>query len=976
MKDTNTGWMSEIAALIALGGLAVCAQAQGLVSNGDFSAQTNGTRVAINSSAGGAGYDKTVFSDWRFFSVGNPSVSNFTATIIPNPVSAGNLAMRLDFTNRVGGTGVDYGLDRWSSRVPVTYGVGYTFSFDAAYIDGSTTLRFAITSFTNNVSIAGPSGNVTVTNLNYQHYAFNYTPPFPNATTLDVRFQPQNTGTTNWMSLGLDNMQFTPLSILNGSFEAQAAGTVRNIPGGASVIDSTTFSNWRFFSVSPPAGSTSTATIVVNSTDQNAGIRYDVNNAGGSPADYALDRDNSKVPVTYGIRYKVSFDAAWVSGASVLSFSLSEHNISQTVLQGTTYSVTVSNPSYQTFTYFWTPLNSLTAYVNPAFRIRPPGTTSSSMRFDNVRIDRAIAPVTLGNLLQTYDGSPKNVTAVTEPPGLTVNLTYNGSASAPSGLGSYTVIGTVQNANYEPTSVTNTLLVVLPFVPIPDGSFEAQTLGTTAGGGSSFTDSTNFAPWRIFNVAAGSGTFFTGTVDNVASDGAQAMRLDISSPELANGFCVFDRDATGMRLPVVPGTRYLVSFDLARVSGAPRFRVTVPEFDDGPAYLGKSYTGYYDIPGTNYQRFSFIWSAQANGTTQISLGFTPWCLATNTAASYLLDNVCLTPLGEVALRNLSQAYDGMAKSVSAVTDPLGLPVSFTYNGSPNAPSNGGIYTVIGTVTNALYACSVTNMLVIGAGAQLKDNGGFEAQPAGTSVSIGPAGEGNTSAFSYWRFFSVGTPAVSNFTATIVPSATEGTNGMQLSLVNTGGVAADHALDADNAKMPVSYGTRYKVSFDAAKDSGSRLVNVGVAEYREDGSYANVGFTYWASVNSTNYQNFAFVWTPVSNVTTKANLAFRQANSGAYTSSSLRFDNVRFEPLVATVSLTNLVHAYNDPSKAATATTSPGGFPVTLTYDGSPTVPTLPGRYTVVGTVSDAYFTGSLTDTLIIHGPVGTVMLVR
>jgi hypothetical protein len=977
MKRKATCILSKIAAVLALGGLAVCTCAQNLVSNGSFSEQTNGTQFAISSSSGGKVYDQNQITGWRFFSVGNPPISNFTATVVSNPAGAGDLAMRLDFTNTIGATGVDWGIDRWVSRVPLAYGVGYTFSFDAAYIDGSTTLRYAITAFTNNASIAGPNGNVTVTNRNFQRYTFNYTPPYSNVT-VDVRFMPQNTGSTNWMSLCLDNVQFTPLSILNGSFEAQAAGTARIIPAGATIVDSSTFSNWRFFTVNPPLGSTSTATIVSGATDQNVALRYDVINTAGSPADYALDRDNAKVPVTYGIRYKVSFDAANISGGSSLSFSLSEHKSDQSYTgQGAGYSVSVTSPSYQTFSYFWTPLSSATAYVNPAFRIRPSGGyTASSMKFDNVRIDRAVAAVTLDNLLQTYDGTAKSVSAVTDPPGLTVNLTYNGSSAAPSGLGSYTVVGTVQNASYEPTSVTNTLLIVTPFAQIPGGSFEDQSLGTMSGGGSVFTDSTNFAPWRIFNVAPGNGTFFTGTVVSAASDGTRALRLDVSTPELANGFCVFDRDATGMRLPIVPGTRYLVSFDLARLSGSLRLRVTVPEFNDGPAYLNKAQSAYFDLPGTNYQRCSFIWTAQDSGTTQVSLGFTPWCVATNTAASYLLDNVCFTPLGEVALRDLSQPYDGTPTRVSAVTDPPDLPVSFTYNGSSVAPSNGGVYTVVGRVTNALYACSVTNTLVIGAAAQLKTNGGFEAQPAGTTVSFGPEGGGNSTSFSGWRLFNVGTPAVSNFTALIVPSATEGVNGMQLSLTNLGGVAADHALDTDNAKLPVSYGTRYKVSFDAAKDSGSRVVGVGVAEYRPNGSYAGVGYTYWTTVNSSNYQNFSFIWTPVSNVTTMANLGFRQQNSGFFTSSVMRFDNVRFEPLVAAVSLTNLVHAYNAPSKAATATTVPGGFPVTFTYNGSVTVPAEPGRYTVVGTVSDAYFSGSVTDTLIVHGPPGTRLFVK
>jgi hypothetical protein len=71
------------------------------------------------------------------------------------------------------------------------------------------------------------------------------------------------------------------------------------------------------------------------------------------------------------------------------------------------------------------------------------------------------ATVTLNNLNQAYTGSAISVTASTTPPGLTVNLTYNGSPNAPKNAGSYTVIGTVSDPNYY-GSATNTLVVGLP----------------------------------------------------------------------------------------------------------------------------------------------------------------------------------------------------------------------------------------------------------------------------------------------------------------------------------------------------------------------------------------------------------------------------------------------------------------------------------------------------------------------------------
>jgi len=77
---------------------------------------------------------------------------------------------------------------------------------------------------------------------------------------------------------------------------------------------------------------------------------------------------------------------------------------------------------------------------------------------NNLVIDQAAATVTLGSLSQTYDGAAKSASASTTPSGLTVSLTYDGSASAPTNVGTYQVIGTVVDANYY-GSATNNLVI-------------------------------------------------------------------------------------------------------------------------------------------------------------------------------------------------------------------------------------------------------------------------------------------------------------------------------------------------------------------------------------------------------------------------------------------------------------------------------------------------------------------------------------
>jgi hypothetical protein len=94
---------------------------------------------------------------------------------------------------------------------------------------------------------------------------------------------------------------------------------------------------------------------------------------------------------------------------------------------------------------------------------------------------KATATVTLGNLSQTYDGTPKSATVTTTPAGLAVSVTYDGSATAPTNAGSYTVVGTVSDANY--TGSSSATLVVGKATPIITWATPAAiTFGTALSG--------------------------------------------------------------------------------------------------------------------------------------------------------------------------------------------------------------------------------------------------------------------------------------------------------------------------------------------------------------------------------------------------------------------------------------------------------------------------------------------------------------
>jgi endo-1,4-beta-xylanase len=68
---------------------------------------------------------------------------------------------------------------------------------------------------------------------------------------------------------------------------------------------------------------------------------------------------------------------------------------------------------------------------------------------------------------------------------------------------------------------------------------------------------------------------------------------------------------------------------------------------------------------------------------------------------------------------------------------------------------------------------------------------------------------------------------------------------------------------------------------------------------------------------------------------------------------------------ATVTLSNLVQVYDGTPRAVTASTSPAGLVVRVTYDGGTVPPVAPGTYAVEATIESEDFAGSASGTLVV-----------
>ncbi len=99
-------------------------------------------------------------------------------------------------------------------------------------------------------------------------------------------------------------------------------------------------------------------------------------------------------------------------------------------------------------------------------------------------VNKAPAEVSLGNLSATYDGTPKSASATTNPAGLTVTFTYDGSATPPTNAGNYAVIGTVNDVTYQGNSsgslVINRAPQAITFNPLGNRVYSPTPLALTA----------------------------------------------------------------------------------------------------------------------------------------------------------------------------------------------------------------------------------------------------------------------------------------------------------------------------------------------------------------------------------------------------------------------------------------------------------------------------------------------------------------
>lgn len=291
-----------------------------------------------------------------------------------------------------------------------------------------------------------------------------------------------------------------------------------------------------------------------------------------------------------------------------------------------------------------------------------------------LQVTKAIATVTLGSLNPTYDTNPHAATATTTPSNLNVTFTYNGSATAPTAAGSYTVVGTINDPNYSGTA-TVTLVISKAAATVALGSLSA-TYDTNQHAATATTTPSGLNVKYTYNglamapTAAGSYAVL-GTINDSNESGA------------ATGTLVISKAAASVALGSLSAT-YDTNPHTATATTTPsNLNVTVTYNGSGTApTAADSYTVLATITDPNYSGIATATLVIAKATAAVTLG------------------------------SLSTTYDGNPHTATATTTPSGLGVTFTYNGSATVPTAAGSYTVVGTISDNNDFGTATGTLVI------------------------------------------------------------------------------------------------------------------------------------------------------------------------------------------------------------------------------------------------------------------------
>lgn len=438
--------------------------------------------------------------------------------------------------------------------------------------------------------------------------------------------------------------------------------------------------------------------------------------------------------------------------------------------------------------------------------------------------------------------------------------------------------------------------------------------------------------WRLSHNSGTAGTGWS--VDSVNLSGAQIFVCDSFRPSVSltsSGTTLAEGDAGSTvdltlstplplvsDLPVTP--EISGSADVSDLTAAPSFTILSGDTSD---VVTISAAGDGSSEGT--EQITFTLPASEAGYAAVA----PSSVSIDIEEGVIAANVVLS--------NLTTTYTGSPQGATVTTDPSGLATEVTYNGSTSLPTNAGSYDVTAVITEPGYTGGTTGTLVINPAAATVTLGNltttYDGTPKPATVSTNPPGLPTST--NYNGSPTVPTDAGSYIVFAAVTDANYiGSSSDTLTISPATATVSLSGLDKTYDGSPQGA----TVTTDPAGISTSVTYDGSLTLPTDAGSYAVS-----ATITDANYVG---------------------DGSGTLTIS----------PAAATVTLTNLSKTYDGSPQGATVTTDPASLPVDVTYDGLATVPTDAGTYAVSASVTDANYTGSANDSLVIAKATAVITL--
>ncbi len=634
-------------------------------------------------------------------------------------------------------------------------------------------------------------------------------------------------------------------------------------------------------------------------------------------------------------------------------------------------------------------------------------------------VNKATAQVTLANLSPTYDGTPKSATATTTPAGLTVTFTYDGGPTPPTNAGTYAVVATVVSDNYTGTA-SSSLVIGKATQDITFAALPAKTYGDAPF--SLSATSTSPQPITFSSTNQGVATVSGNTVTIV---GAGSTTITAGQTSSAN-YLVAGNVSQTLTVNKAAATLTLASLS-ATYDGTPK-AATATTAPSGLA-VNFTYDGNATAP-TNAGNYTVVGTINSSNYTGSGSGTLTIAKAAQTItfaalASHALDEAPLTLTG-TSTSGLPLTYTSSDPTVASIGGPNGNVVTFLHTGNITitaSQAGSGNYLPATSVTQSLVVLNASQTITF-AGTELGNktyapgatiplvatsNRGLTvsftssdtnvATIAGSTLTIVGAGNATITAKQAGNADFAAAPdvartlsvakAVATVTLGSLTPTYDGTPKAATATTVPAGLNVTYTY-AGNATAPTNVGTYAVVGTVVDNNytgtaSGS-LVIAKAAQTITFGAltaktFGDANFDLGATATSSLTIGYTSSNTSVATVSGKTvtivgagntTITASQAGDSNYNAASSVTQTLTVGKAGATVTLGSLTVIYDGTPKAATAVTSPVGIPVTFTYNGNATAPTVVGNYTVVGTINSANYAGSATGTLFIGKAAQTI----